>query len=98
MRLCSTYKFFSPVFLHISIVWSMLDHKPVGRFQVKECHFTFTDAFRHLLLLLLLLFFVKKCVFIVFISFFDEVSNFRYKILTNKKTDKLSAELSVQKK
>ena len=35
---------------------------------------------------LLLLFFFKKIDFVIFISFFEEVSNFRNRILTNQKT------------
>ena len=55
----------------------------MGQVHSKECYILFTDSF--------LAFFVdfhqKMCVFIIFISFFDEVSNFRNRILTNQKPE-----------
>ena len=41
----------------------------------------------HILFDIFMLFFFKKNVFIIFISFFDEVSNFCNRILTNQKPE-----------
>ena len=71
-------------FLRISKVWSMLHHGSVGQVQSKECYFKFTHT---LLWHFFVVFHQKICVFIIFISFFDEVSNFRNKILTNLKPE-----------
>ena len=54
-----------------------------GKVQSKECYFMYTDTFLAFLLLL----FIETCVSIIFISFFDEVSIFRNRILTNQKPD-----------
>ena len=63
----------------------------MGRvYSSKECYFIFT---------LTCFFHQKICAFIIFISFFDEASNFRNRILTNQKPGigdkKLSVELYV---
>ena len=62
-------------FLRLSKVWSVSYHGSVGRGH-KKCY-------------LMLFFHYKICVFIIFISFFffDEVSNFRSRILTNQKQE-----------
>ena len=70
-------------FLRISKVWSMLHHGSVGQVQSKECYFRFYVLYDIFLLFLN----KKKCVFIIFISFSDEISNFRSKILTNMKPE-----------
>ena len=70
-------------FLRISKVWGMLHNGSVGRVQSKQCYFMFTYTF----LVLFCLFSSKNCVFIIFISFFDEVSSFRNRILTNQKPE-----------
>ena len=46
------------------------------RLHIHFCYFFFFVVFHH-----------KICVFIIFISFFDKVSNFRNRILTNKKCE-----------
>ena len=73
-------------FLRLSKVWSMLHHGSVGRVQIKNatlsvlssdiCYafFSYFFSFHH-----------EICVFIIFISFFDEVANFQNRILTSQK-------------
>ena len=69
-----------------SKVWSMLYHGPVGASSREKHYFMFSSTLSAVLLLLLLLFFHHKiCVSIIFNSFLDEASNFRYRILTNQK-------------
>ena len=59
----------------------------MGRFQSKECFYTFKYTFFFFFgLLLLLLFFSKIFVFIIFIFFFDEVSNLRNIIFNQSET------------
>ena len=58
---------------------SMLHHGSMGRVQSKECYFMFTYTFS--------VFFIKKCDFIIFISFLDEVSNLSTRIWTNQKPE-----------
>ena len=60
----------------------MLHHLPVRRIENKEGYFMFTYTF-----LGFLLFFIKKFVFIIFISFFVEASNFRNRKLNNQKQE-----------
>ena len=72
----STNNFLSPIFSpYIYKVWSMLHHGSVGRVQSKECYFmfTYTSAF--------------FIVFIIFISFFGEASNFHNRILISQKSE-----------
>ena len=52
-----------------------------GDFRVKNAAFCLHTLFWHFLVA----FHQKICVFIIFISFFDEVSNFSNRILTNQK-------------
>ena len=66
-------------FLRISEIWCMLHHALVGQVQSKECYFMFTYTF----VTLSCCFSLKKCVFIIFTFFSDEVSSFRNKMLTN---------------
>ena len=69
-------------FLRLSKVWSILQHGSVDRVQNKEYSilyaffyfFKFFDVFHY-----------KICVFIISTSFFDRISNFRNRILTNQK-------------
>ena len=72
-------------FLHISVVWSMLHHRSVGQVQSKECCF----MFRYTFLSFFVGFHQKLYVFIIFISFFYEVSNFHNRILTKQKPELL---------
>ena len=65
-------------FLRLSEVWSML-HGSVGRFQNKECYIMFCIRFRDIFIV----FHYEICVFIIFVSFLHEVSNFRNRKLTN---------------
>ena len=65
-------------FLCISKVSSMLYHRLLGRVQSKECSFVFTNTF----LAFFIVFHHEICVFIILISFFNEISNFRNKILS----------------
>ena len=53
----------------------------VGKFRVKNATLCLHALFGNLL------FFIKECVFVIFISFFDEVSNFRNRILFNQKLE-----------
>ena len=81
------------IFLRFSKVWSMLHHGSVGRAQTKYttlCYHLLFWPFFVYLFFCLFCFFVfchKFCIFIIFISFFDEVSNFRNIILTNQKRE-----------
>ena len=50
---------------------------------IKNCYLMLSCAF----LAFFVVFHYKICVFIIFISFFDEVSNFRNRILTNQKRE-----------
>ena len=70
-------------FLRISEIWCMLHHALVGQVQSKECYFMFTYTF----VTLSCCFSLKKCVFIIFTFFSDEVSSFRNKMLTNFKQE-----------
>ena len=78
-------------FLLFFKVWSILHQGPVERVQNKECYFMSSYAFLAFFFVVVVVVVVvlhfKSCVFIIFISFFDEVSNFRYVILTNQKQD-----------
>ena len=70
---CSSDKKTPIYFLRLSKVWSISHHGSVGRGH-KKCY------------LMLFLFFIIKFVFLSFF-FFDEVSNFRNRILTNQKRE-----------
>ena len=72
--------------LRISKVWNMLHHGSVGQVQSKECYFTFTYTYATFFVVVVV-FHKKFCVFIIFISFSDDVSNFCNKILTNLKPE-----------
>ena len=79
---CSSDKKTPIYFLRLSKVWSISHHGSVGRGH-KKCY------------LMLFLFFITKFVFLSFsflsfflsFFFFDEVSNFRNRILTNQKRE-----------
>ena len=80
-------------FLRISKVLSVLHHRSVGQVQSKKMllyvYLYFCGVF--------LLSFIKKFVFIIFISFSDEVPNFRNKILINQsETGTADKELTVK--
>ena len=60
-----------------------LHHRSVRRIHSKECYILFTYAF----LAFFCCFHEDICVFIIFISFFDEVSNLCNRILTNQKPE-----------
>ena len=81
--MCSTDNFLSPIFFRTCKVWSMLHHGSVGRVQNKEWQFIFAYS----LLAFFYVFHQKMYAFIIFISFFDEVSKFRNRKLTNHKQD-----------
>ena len=70
-------------FLCISKVWSMLHHRSWGEFRVKNATLCLY------IILWYFLFFIKKFVFLSFSSlfFFDEVSNFRNRLLANQKSE-----------
>ena len=68
-------------FLHISKVWSTLYHGSMEQVQRKECCF----MFRYTFVAFCCCFSSKKMCFYHFISFSEEISNFRNKILTNQK-------------
>ena len=70
-------------FLRISRVWSMLHHGSMGQVQSKECYF----MFRYTFVTFFVVFYQKVCIFIIFVSFSDEVSNFRKKILSSLKPE-----------
>ena len=71
-------------FHRTSEVWSMLHHGSVGRIQSKQCNSLFAFPFFGIAFVV---FHQEICAFIIFTSFFDEVSNFRYRILTNQKLE-----------
>ena len=79
-RVCSADKIIPIYFLRISNVWSILHHWSAGKVHKKMLlnafffFFFFFFFFHH-----------KIFVFIIFISFLDEVSNFRNRILTSQK-------------
>ena len=64
------------VFLCLFKVWSMLQHRPNELVRIKNAFLAFFVLFHH-----------KICVFIIFISFFDEVSNFHNRLPTNQKQE-----------
>ena len=69
-------------FLRFSKVWSILHHGSVGQVH-KKCSLVLLHTF----MTFFVVFHHKICVFIILISFFDEVSNFRNRILTNQKRE-----------
>ena len=83
LRVCSSDKMTPIYFLHLSKVWSMLHHGSVWLVHKKMLLNTFMYFFG--------IFFVvshqKNCVFIIFISFSDKVSNFYNGILSNQKRE-----------
>ena len=84
LRSVFPYKMTSIYFLRPSKVWTMLQHGSVWLILTNYCYSivlcTFLEFFccfsRH-----------RICVFIIFISFSDKVSNFRNRILTNQKRE-----------
>ena len=74
-------------FLRLSKVWSMLHHGSVGRVQIKNATLSVMSSyiFYAFFFLLFFSFHHEICVFIIFISFFDEVANFQNRILTSQK-------------
>ena len=65
-------------FLHLSNVWSILHHWSVWRVHKKRCYLMLLSTF-------FLVFHRKIVLFIIFINFFDKVSNFCNRILTSQK-------------
>ena len=61
----------------------MSHHGSVVQVQGKESYFIFAYTFVAFVVVVVVVFHQKICVFIIFISFSHEVSNFRNKILTN---------------
>ena len=61
----------------------MLHHRSVWRFYEKKCYLMLLCT----LLAIFVVFHPKICVFVILISFFDKVSNFRNRILTNQKRE-----------
>ena len=81
-RVCSSDKMMPIYFLHLSYVWSIFYHGLVGRVHKKYylmLLYTFSAFF--------VVFHHKICVLIIFIYFFDEVSNFRNRMLNNQKRE-----------
>ena len=76
-------KWYRVIFLCPSKVWSMLQYGLVGRVQNKNTTLYFHLLFCHFLVVLN----NNICVFIICISFFDEVLNFRNRSLTNQKQE-----------
>ena len=74
-------------FLRLSEVWSMLHHGSVGRVQIKNATLSVMSSyiFYAFFFLLFFSFHHEICVFIIFISFFDEVASFQNRMLTNQK-------------
>ena len=81
--MCSSYNMAPIYFLRLSKVWSILHHGSVWHVHKKM----FLNAFIYFSDIFLLFFHHKICVFVIFISFFDKVSNFRNSILTNQKRE-----------
>ena len=78
--------FYHLYFLHISKVSSMLyHHGSVGQVHSKECYFIFTCTF----LTFFCCFSSKNLCSYQFHFFFDEVSNFGSRILTNQKPEQV---------
>ena len=73
-------------YLRISKVLSKLHHGKWGKFTVKNA-----TLYLHILIIGIFsgFFHQKICVFTIFISFFDKVSNFRSRILTDQKPEKV---------
>ena len=69
------------LYFSVSLVSSMLHHGSVRRVDIKECYFTITKTF----LAYFCCFSSKNLSFYYFRSFFDEVSNFCNRLLTNQK-------------
>ena len=69
--------------LHLSKIWSMLYHEPVGWVQNKECNFMFTYVF----LTHFLLFFIIKFVFLLFSFLFLIKYQNSVTVLTNQKQE-----------
>ena len=93
MCVCFTDNFLSPrCFLRISKVWSMLYTGQQSEFRVKNATLCLHVLFRHFFVA----FYQKICVFIIFISFFDKVSNFRNRILIQSEAGTSGKKLSVE--
>ena len=84
--------FINVMILIAFLIWSMLHHGSVGRVQNNYVYMYFFGIF-------VVGFHQKICVFIIFISFFDEVSNFCNRNIKQSETGigdkKLSVELHV---
>ena len=79
---CSLDKIIPAYFLRLCKVLSILQHRTVGWVDIK----TFTQSL-FTSLALFCCFSSKICVFIIFISFFDKVSNFHKRILINQRDE-----------
>ena len=84
IRVCSTDNFLAPIFLRILKVWSMIYITgQCGEFRVKNTNLCLHILFWHCFVV-----FHQKIVFLSFsFIFFDEVSNFRNRILTTQKPE-----------
>ena len=81
--MCSTISYHLYFSVYLKSL-SMLHHMSLGQLNnSKECYFMFPDTF----LAFFNVFHQKFFVFIIFISFFDEVWNFHNRILTNRKPE-----------
>ena len=83
--MCSTDNFLLLNFLRACKVWSLLHHGSLEQVQSRECYI----MFKYTSLGFFCCFSSKKCVFIIFISFFDKLSNFCNRILANQKPKSL---------
>ena len=85
--MCSSHKMIPIYFLQHSKVWSILHHGSVGQVHKKVLPNTFINLFGifFVVVFVVVVFHHKICLFIIFISFFDKVSNLHNRILTNQK-------------
>ena len=79
-RVCLSGKMTPTYVLRLYKVWSIYYHGSMGRVHKELLLNAFMCFFS-----IFCCFLSKICVFIIFISFFDEVSNFRNRTLTNQK-------------
>lgn len=83
LQVCSTENFLSPIFFCLSEVWSMFCQGSVGKFRIKNATLCL-----HVLSSNFLLFFIIESVFLSFsFCFFNEISNFRNRILNNQEQE-----------
>ena len=82
-RVCSSDKTSPIFFLCLSKVWSIFCHWLVGRVHKKML----LNAFMYFFSIFFVVFHHKICVFIIFISFSDEISNLCNRTLSNQKLE-----------